>query len=375
MKRALLFALACLGALLVSPATPAAESVRIGVMAPVTGSWASEGQDMVNVVSILADNINKAGGINGRTIAIEVGDDGGDPRTAALAAQRLISSGVIAVIGTYGSSITEAAQNIYDDEGVLQIATGSTAIRLSEKGLPLFFRTCPRDDDQGLVMAKKVEEMGFKRIALLHDNTSYAKGLADEAKGQFEKDKRELVFFDAVTPGDRDFTTTLVKMRAANPDVIVFTGYYPEAGMLLRQKKDMKWDIPMIGGDATNNAALVEITGAEAANGYYFISPPGPADLTDPEARKFMDQYRAKHNAIPSSVWTVLAGDAFNVLVEALKHVDGEPTAEKLADYLHNGLKDYPGFTGSISFNKKGDRIGDVYRLYQVDGNGKFILK
>lgn len=290
-----------------------------------------------------------------------------------MAAQRLIASDVVAVIGTYGSSITEASQGIYDDEGVLQIATGSTAIRLSEKGMPLFFRTCPRDDDQGRVLAQKVQDMGHKKIALLHDNTSYAKGLASESKTLFEKAGLELVFFDAITPGDRDYTTTLIKMKTMAPDIIVFTGYYPEEGMLLRQKKDMKWDVPLIGGDATNNTALVEIAGPEAANGYYFISPPGPGDMTDPDAQKFVADYTAKYGQLPTSVWSMMAGDAFKVLVKAAENV-ADPTSENLAAYLHNDLKDFNGFTGPIAFNEKGDRVGDVYRLYQVDQAGKFVL-
>ncbi|MDR1612558.1 MAG: branched-chain amino acid ABC transporter substrate-binding protein [Planctomycetota bacterium] len=369
--RRIVVALASLGLFLAGAV--AGEEVVIGVMGPVTGAWASEGEDMVNVVNLMAEEINAAGGVNGRKIRIEVGDDAGDPRTAALAAQRLVGSEAIAVVGTYGSSVCEAAQGIYDDEGVLQIATGSTSIRLSEQGYPLFFRTCPRDDEQGLVMAEKVAEMGHKRIAILHDNTSYAKGLADESRANFEKDGLEIVFFDAVTPGDRDFTTTLVKVRTANPDIIVFTAYYPEAALILRQKKDMKWAIPVIGGDATNNTMLVELAGAEAANGYYFISPPGPMDLTDPAAKKFLEKYRAQHDSVPSSVWSMMAGDAFGVMVEALKHIK-EPTSAAMGEYLRHELENYPGFTGSISFDEKGDRIGDVYRLYQVNAEGEFVL-
>lgn len=351
----------------------AAADIRIGVMGPMTGAWASEGQDMVNVVNILAKEVNDAGGINGNTVIIEPADDAGDPRTAALAAQRLVSNEVIAVIGTYGSAVCEASQDIFADEDIVQIATGSTAIRLSEKGLPMFFRTNPRDDDQGRVMAEQTLKLGYKRIAILHDNSSYAKGLADESKLNFDKiGGAEIVFFDAITAGDRDFNTILVAMKTAKPDVIVFTGYYPEAAMLLRQKKDMGWDVPMIGGDATNNTALVEIAGAEIANGYYFISPPGPSDLRDEHTLAFMKKYTAAHNALPSSVWAMMAGDAFLVIAEALAHC--EPTSEALAEYLHKDLKPYPGFTGSIAFNEKGDRIGDVYRLYQVNDKGEFVL-
>ncbi len=371
-KKLLSAALLLCGLSLATPAA-AAETVKIGVMAPVTGAWASEGQDMVNVVETLAGRINAEGGANGRQIEIEIGDDAGDPRTAALAAQRLVSSGVVAVVGTYGSAITEASQGIYDDEGVLQIATGSTSIRLSEKDMPLFFRTCPRDDDQGKFLAAKVLEMGMKKFAILHDNSAYAKGLAEECKALLEDAGAETVFYDAITAGDRDFMTSLVSMKTAEPDMIVFTGYYPEAAMLLRQKQDMGWNVPMIGGDATNNTALIEISGPKAAEGYYFVSPPGPLDLTGPAAQAFMATYKEKYDSVPTSVWSIMAGDAFLTIVEALKHVDGVDS-ESIGEYLHNSLRDYPGFTGPISFDEKGDRVGDVYRLYRVDADGAFRL-
>ncbi|MDR2352276.1 MAG: branched-chain amino acid ABC transporter substrate-binding protein [Deltaproteobacteria bacterium] len=349
------------------------EPIRIGLMGPITGPWASEGQDMEKVVLILADEVNARGGINGRRISIEIGDDQGNPRNAVLAAQQLVAAGVVAVVGTYGSAVTEASQDIYAEAGVVQVATGSTSIRLSEKGFPLFFRTCPRDDEQGRILAEYVKSLGFKKVALLHDNTSYAKGLADEASALYRQAGIEEVFSDAITPGDRDFTAILTKIKETNPDVIVFTGYYPEAALMLRQKKEMNWAIAMIGGDATNNSALVEIAGPEASNGYYFVSPPGPGDITGEAAAKLLDSYQRRYNSIPSSVWAILAGDAFGVIVEAIQNAG--PDSHKIAEYLHTSLKNYSGLTGDISFNEKGDRLGEVYRLYQVDSKGEFILQ
>ncbi|MDR2350296.1 MAG: branched-chain amino acid ABC transporter substrate-binding protein, partial [Deltaproteobacteria bacterium] len=157
-------------------ATAQEDPIRIGVMGPTTGPWASEGQDMLNVVIILADELNQAGGINGRKVEIFAADDGGNPKTATLATQQLIADEVVAVVGTYGSNVTEATQDIYSEAGIVQIATGSTAVRLSEKGLERFFRTCPRDDEQGKVMAQHVRDLGFKKVAIVHDNTSYSKG-------------------------------------------------------------------------------------------------------------------------------------------------------------------------------------------------------
>ena len=286
----------------------------------------------------------------------------------------LASAGVMAVIGTYGSAVTEASQNIIDEAEIMQIATGSTSVRLTEKGLPLFFRTCPRDDEQGRVASKVIAAKGFKKVAILHDNSSYAKGLAEEAQKGLKDAGVPVVFYDALTPSERDYTAILTKLKAADPDLIFFTGYYPEAGMLLRQKKEMHWDVPMMGGDAANNTDLVKIAGKDAAKGYFFISPPSAHDFDTPEAKDFFSRYKAQYNSLPSSVWSVLAGDAFKVIVAALQAgTDANP--EAVAKYLKKDLKEYPGLTGKLGFNEKGDRIGDLYKVYEVDGNGGFVLQ
>jgi branched-chain amino acid transport system substrate-binding protein len=364
-----------IGLFLLGPVSPvrADDPIKIGLMGPVTGDWASEGQGMVQVVEILAAEINAAGGINGTQVVVEVGDDGGTPRTAAMAAQKLLSSNVVAVVGTYGSSVTEATQDIYDEAGVIQIATGSTKISLTGKGLQRFFRTCPRDDEQGRVLANNVKSLGFTKVALVHDNTSYSKGLADEAREIFKAIGVGEVYYDSIVPNDRDYTVSLTKIQAANPDVIVFTGYYPEAGLLLRQKRELGFNVPMIGGDATNNSSIVEIAGKEAADGYYFVSPPALPDMKSESAAKLMATYQEKYGTLPSSVWSVLAGDAFLVLVEAVKAVG--PDSAKMAEWLKTGLKDFPGLSGSITFDEHGDRVGEVYRLYKISPDGQFVIQ
>ncbi|MBN2427751.1 MAG: branched-chain amino acid ABC transporter substrate-binding protein [Deltaproteobacteria bacterium] len=351
-----------------------ADTIKIGLMAPLTGSWASEGEEMKNIVNLLADEINANGGLLGQQIEVIAEDDGGDPRTASLAAQRLATQEVIAVIGTYGSSVTEASQAIYDDFSILQVANGSTAIRLTEKGLKYFFRTSPRDDEQGRVAAQTIKGLGFGKVAILHDNTSYAKGLAEETKGLLEKTSNSIVFFDALTPGERDYTAILTKMKAANPDVVFFTGYYPELGLILRQKMEMAWNVPFIGGDATNNPDLVKIAGAKAAEGYYFLSPPVPQDLAFAKSKDFLKAYKAKYGSYPGSIWAVLSGDGFLTITEGVKAAK-TTDPEKLAEFLHAGTQKVSGLTGKIAFNTKGDRVGEVYRVYRIDAEGKFILQ
>jgi branched-chain amino acid transport system substrate-binding protein len=348
--------------------------IKIGLMGPMTGPWASEGQEMKQVVDLLAEQVNAKGGVLDRKVEVVSEDDGGDPKTAALAAQKLVTQKVVAVIGTYGSSITEASQNIYNEAKIPQIANGSTAIRLTEKGLKYFFRTCPRDDEQAKVGAQYIQSMGYKNVAILHDNTTYAKGLADETKGLVEKAGVEIVFFDALTPGEKDYTAILTKLKAANPDAVFFTGYYPEGGLLLNQKKAMNWPVPFIGGDATNNPDLVKIAGAEAAEGFAFLSPPLPKDLPTPEAKAFLESFTKKYGKAPASIYSVLAGDGFRALVAAIQATKATE-ADKLSDYLHTQLKDFAGLTGKLSFNAKGDRVGEVYKVYKVNAQGEFILQ
>ncbi|HNW78383.1 MAG TPA: branched-chain amino acid ABC transporter substrate-binding protein [Candidatus Competibacteraceae bacterium] len=375
MKKQFLAMAVAAGLAMSGSATWAAETIKIGLMAPLTGSWASEGQGMKKIVELLAEQQNAKGGVQGRKITVVSEDDGGDPRTASLAAQRLTTQGVAAVIGTYGSAVTEASQAIYDEADIPQIANGSTAIRLTEKGFKKFFRTAPRDDEQGRMAAQTIAKLGFRKVAILHDSTSYAKGLADEANALLKKQQgTEVVFFDALTPGERDYNAILTKLKGANPEVVLFTGYYPEAGLLMRQKKAMGWSVPFIGGDATNNADLVKIAGKEAAAGFYFLSPPQPQDLDTPEAKAFLADYQKKYNELPPSIWAVLAGDGFRVAVAAIggaKSTDGA----KIAQYLHQDLKNFSGLSGPIAFDAKGDREGEVYRVYKVDADGNFVMQ
>ena len=276
------------------------------------------------------------------------------------------------VIGTYGSAVTEASQNIIAEADVVQVATGSTSIRLTEKGLPLFFRTCPRDDSQGISAAELIKKMGAKKIAILHDNSSYAKGLAEETRDILKKQNLKPVFFDALTPGERDYTAILTKLKATGTDLVFYTGYYPEMGMLLRQRTQMGWNVTMLGGDATNHPDLVQIAGAEAANGFYFISPPMPQDLDSDEARAFLAAFKAKYNSVPSSVWAVIAGDAFKAVAASI--TVGNTAPEAIADGLRH-LRDLPALTGNLGFDNKGDRVGSFYRTYIVDAQGKFVLQ
>jgi len=365
---------ALVGLLFSSFAVHATEPIKIGMFLSLTGDYASEGQDSRRVAELFIENLNAKGGINGEKVELVIEDAGSSPRLASAAATRIVATGAKMVVGTYGSALTEAAQDIFDEAGMVHVADAASLIRLTEKGLDKFFRIGPRDDAQGLFTATTLNNLGFKKIAILHDNTSFAKGLAEEvAKFVAQNPQQSQVFFDALVPQESDYSVVLTSIRATQADVIVFTGYYSEAGLLLRQRREMGWDIPIISGDAANHADVVTIAGVEAAHGYRFTSPPLPTDIDNEAAREFLALYHARYNSYPGSIWSFIAADTLGVLVAAIEARGDDPQA--IADFLHNEMKDYQGFTSLITFDHKGDRIGDFYRLYEVDETGKFILQ
>lgn len=348
----------------------AQEPIRVGLQGPITGPWALEGEMAVNSVQVVADQINARGGVLGRPIEIVLGDDQGEPRQSALTAQRMISQNVVAVISTYGSSITEPAQLTYEDAQLLNIAYGATAETLTERGYEYFFRTNFRDDRQGDFFAELVDKhLGAERVAIVHDNTTFAAGLAEAARRSLTGvSGAEIVFYDAITPGDRDFTATVSRLRQQNPDVVYFTAYYPEAGLFLRQMRDAGVDALFVGGNAAINSEFIDIAGLDVAQGALVTQEPLPTDLPYAEAEQFLNEYVARHGAPPSSPWPVYAADALNVIAAAIE-ATGSTDSTVLADYLRSDLQ-INGITGPIAFDSIGDRAGAIYKAYGVDESG-----
>jgi branched-chain amino acid transport system substrate-binding protein len=344
--------------------------IKVGLQGPLTGPWALEGEMAQNSVQVVADQINERGGVLGRQIEIVLGDDQGEPRQSALVAQRMIAQDVVAVIGTYGSSITEPAQLIYEDAGIPNIAYGATAVSLSDHGYNYFFRTNFRDDRQGDFFAELVStHLNAHRVAIVHDNTTFAGGLAEAARNSLQGTADvEIVFYDAITPGDRDFSATVSRLRGQEPDVVYFTAYYPEAGLFLRQMRDAGMDALFVGGNAAINSEFIDIAGLNVASGALVTQEPLPTDLPYDEAAEFLAEYVARYGAPPSSPWPVYAADALNVIAAAIE-ATGSTDPDALADYLHSSLA-INGITGPISFEANGDREGAIYKAYGVDENG-----
>ena len=361
-------------------AQAASDTVVIGLQGPITGAWAYEGQMAKQSCEIAADLINKKGCIlGGRKVVIKVEDDAGEPKTGALAAQKLVGQkDVVAAVSTYGSSVCEPASNIYEKFKKVNIGYGVTAVRLTERNFKYFFRTCGRDDSQGKFFADAVPaRFKAKRIAIMHDNTAFGKGLAEDTKKALDPmikaKKVELVYFDAITPGEKDYKVSLTNLRESKPDVWYFTGYYAEAALLVTQARDIGVKCPFVGGNAAINDEFVKIAGLKLAKGCYMTNEPLPGDLPYKEAKEFLAAYKAKYGEIPSSPWPIYAADAVNIIAYAIDKTKSTDS-DKLAAYLRNSVNGVPGITGPIGFTAQGDREGVPFYLYVVDDAGKIVI-
>ncbi len=351
------------------------ETIKIGLQGPMTGDYAYEGKGFENAVRLLVEQTNASGGILGKQVELVVEDDAGDPTQSALVAQRLVDAGVVAAIGGYNSTATEPASQIYDEAGIFHITPSSTAVRLTEKGYQRFFRVCFLDDRQGLFAAKLMKEvLGASKVGILHDNSTYAQGLAEETRRYAEQQGLEVAFYDAINPNDKDFTPILTNIGAQNLDAIYFTGYHSQAGLLLKQSAELGLELQWVAGNASNNPVMVEVAGLENAEGVYVTTEPLPKDLNYPEAQKFIADYVAKYGEQPESVWTIMAAEAFNVIRYAMEAKQTTDSAV-LAEYLHKEMKDVNGLTGPIlGWDEKGDRLGTIHVAYVIDSQGNFVL-
>jgi branched-chain amino acid transport system substrate-binding protein len=354
----------------------AQDTVLIGLQCPLTGSEAVEGEMAKQSVEIAAQMVNEKGGIlDGKMIEVVVVDDECTPKGGSLAAQNLISRGVVAGISTYGSSVTQPASDIYEANKVVNIAYGATVTELSERGLKYFFRTCGRTDTQGMFFAEEVVPyFEAERVAIIHDNTSFALGLADEAKKfLLEAGTAELVYFDAITPGESDYTVPLTKLRETNPDLFYFTGYFSEAGLIIRQAREIGIEAVFVGGDAAINEDFIRIAGLEYASGCYMTQEALIEYFTNPEAMEFKEKYQEAYGSLPSSPWSVYAADALMVIAEAIDKT-GSTDSDVLVDYLKNEMEEFPSITGPIGFDEKGDRVGTGINLYVVNDDGSYAI-
>jgi branched-chain amino acid transport system substrate-binding protein len=342
--------------------------IKIGALLPLSGDNTDPGTDMLNAAKLAVDDVNAAGGVLGQRVEIVPADDGCEPQTGTAAAQKLLVSGIVGVAGGYCSTAAIPETAVLHPKGIPFISAGATNPTLTERGMDTVFRTIGRDDQQGPFAARFLaRSVGAKKLALLHNNTVYAKGLAEQTRAANDELKlgMEIVFFDAITPGERDYSSALTKIKAAGADTLYFTGYLAEAGLIVRQAKDLRLPLRLTGGDGTNDPAVIKTAGP-AAEGFIATTAPLPAFL--PSAAGFNKAYTERFGGSPGP-YSVYEYDAVRILADAVARAgstDHKKVVEALRATRHTGI------TGEIAFNDKGDRQKTVY-VTAIVRDGRFV--
>lgn len=346
-------------------------TIKVGVYGDLTGQTSSFGQSTKNGSQMAADEINAAGGINGRQVQLIHEDDQGEPGKAATVVTKLINQDQVrALIGEVASSNSLAAAPHAQEAKVPMISPSSTNPKVTQVG-DYIFRVCFIDPFQGEVMAKfAVNSLKAKKAAILFDsNADYSKGLVQFFKQAFTKLGGEIVTEKAYAQRDRDFTGQLTAIRDLNPDVIYVPGYYQEVGVIAKQTKQLGIKAPLLGGDGWDSPQIWDL-GGESLNGS-FISNHYSVDDPTPAIQDFVNRYKAKYNGTAPDAIAALGYDAMMVLADSIKRANGTECAA-----LRNAIattKDFKGITGVISVNEERNAVKSAVVLELRDK--KFVYK
>jgi len=371
MKAATLAAFAIAAAVGLASCDSGPPKLKMGVAGPMTGSDAAFGAQLKNGAEQAIADINAAGGINGEQVELFVGDDAGDPRQGVSVANNFLGEGIHFVVGHFNSGVSMPASEVYVDNGMLMITPASTNPMITERKLWNVFRTCGRDDQQGGVAGKYIaEHFKDKKVAIVHDKTTYGKGLADETKKAMNNLGVTEVMYEGVGAGEKDFSALVSKVKNAGADVFYWGGVHTAGGLILRQMRDQGVGAVFISGDGIASDEFAAIAGP-AAEGTLMTFGPDPQKR--PEAREIIEKFEARE--YKPEAYTLYSYAAVQILkqaIEATKSLD----PKTVAAYMRSGVN-FNTVIGDIAFDDKGDIKQVAYVMYtwakQPDGRITYV--
>ena len=342
--------------------TEIGKTLKIGFNFEETGDVASYGTAEQKAAKLAVDEINKAGGVDGKQIEVTDKDNKSELSEASTVSTNLVTQAKVnAIIGPATSGGTGAAITNAAKASVPLITPSGTQDDLT-KGQDYLFRTTFIDSFQGKILSKYVtDNLKAKKVVLYYDNSSdYAKGIA---KAFQEEYKGEIVATETFASKDTDFQAALTKFKGKDFDALVVPGYYTEAGKIVNQARGMGIDKPIVGGDGFNSEEFIsQATPAAATNVYYVSGYSTSGDMTA-KAKKFLEAYKAKYNEEPS-MFSALAYDSVYMVAEASK---GAKNSVDIKENLAK-LKDFEGVTGSITMDKNHNPVKSALMIGLKDG-------
>ncbi len=364
LRRTLFVGAAALASALLLAAAPASAQIKVATAGPITGEYATFGKQMKDGAEMAVADINAKGGVLGQKLVLEVGDDACDPKQAVSVANKFASDGVKFVDGHFCSSSSIPASKVYTEEGILQITPASTNPKFTDEGSWNTFRTCGRDDQQGEVAGHTIaNEFKDRKVAILHDNTTYGKGIADQTKKFMNEAGKKEAMYQAYVPGEHDYTALVSRLKEAGINLVYFGGYHSEIGLIVRQAKEQGLQATFLGPDSLVTKEFWQIAGP-AGEGLMMTFPSDPRNR--PTAAAVVKEFKAKGIDPEGYVlYTYAAMQVFAQAADKAKTTDPKKVAEML-----KSSGPWPTVLGDLSFDKKGDVTKADYVWYiWHDGN------
>jgi branched-chain amino acid transport system substrate-binding protein len=345
-----------------------AQDVVVGMAGPITGSEAIFGEQMVKGAQMAVADINAAGGLLGKKLKLETGDDQCEPKQALPVANSFVQKKAVFVAGHYCSGVSIPASSVYAENNIMQITPASTNPKLTDdagkKGIKTLARTCGRDDIQGVIAGKWIaQKFKGKKMAVLHDKTPYGQGIADEVKKSYNAAGEKEALYDSFQKGDKDFTALISKMKSMNLDVVYVGSYHTEVGLMVKQAREQGFKAQFISEDALVTDEFWKISGP-AGEGLLMTFAPDP--MASPAAKAVVDRF-AKAGYKPEG-YTLYTYAAFQVYAEAVKKANSFD-AKKVAVQIHG--KTFETVLGKLIYDNKGDVSNSNYVWY-VWKDGKY---
>jgi branched-chain amino acid transport system substrate-binding protein len=342
----------------VALAGAAQAQIKMGMTGPITGPNAAFGAQIKNGVEQAVADINAAGGIQGQKITILSGDDVSDPKQGVSVANKFAADGAKFVVGPFNSGVTMPASEVYQENGILLITPSATNPKVTERGMWNVFRTCGRDDQQGAVASAYIlKNYKGKKVAVVHDKTTYGQGLADETRKGMNKGGMKEVLYEGVNIGEKDFSALVSKIKAAGADLVYWGGLHTEGGLIVRQMRDQGVKAVLMGADGITSDEFASI-GGPGVEGTLMTFAPDPRKRA--EAKAIVEKFRAKKFEPEAyTLYSYAAVEIIKQAADAAKSLD----PKKVAAQIKTGQK-FKTVIGELSYDKKGDITRPDYVMY-----------
>lgn len=361
--RKLACATALVGVALITSA--AAAEIKLGIITPMTGQLASEGQDMENAVKLAIGAVNAGGGVNGDTIVTVTADDACDPQQGVTAASKLVSENVTAIVGGYCSGAVLPTLKIYGDAGIPFVIIGANSTKLVDGNPGNAFMINSTGDMQATTAVELFKKNGYKKVAVVDEGDAYSSDLAKLTSEAFAKDGGEVVAKETTTAGEQDYSAVVTKIKSSGADAVFWTAYHAGGALLTKQLRQAGFQGGIVLGDGNNSPEYLEIAGS-AGEGVYLLSPP-TVDLLS-GAGDFKAKYKEAYGR-DAGAYAALSNDAGNLIADAItraKSTDHKAIIEALA------ASDYKGLAGEIKFTDKHTLQSSNFRPV-VAKDGKWV--